>query len=93
LLFFSILFVNCVPTQTVALGGAPLLLCAFGALAAGRGVLAGTASRRQKIQEQIAAREAEKKRIETDADVGGIATAGVSTCVHYIVLLCRSRYW
>jgi len=63
---------------SVALGGAPLALGALGALAAGRGILSGTAARRQKIQDQIAAREAEKKRIQAEADPGGLATATVS---------------
>ena len=61
------------------MGGAPLALGALGVLAASRGVLAGTVARRQKIQEDIAQREAAKKaKIELEADAGGLATAAVS---------------
>lgn len=66
-------------SYTVALGGAPLALGALGALAAGRGALAGTAARRQKIQEEIAAREAAKRSLEADVDSGGLVAATVSS--------------
>lgn len=62
----------------VALGGAPLALGALGALAAVRGALAGTAARREKIQEQIAAREEQKKlAAQQDVDFEGVVTAGI----------------
>ena len=69
---------------TVALGGAPLALGALGALAAGRGALAGTAARRQKIQEEIAAREAAKRSLEADVDSGGLVAATVSSVLQWM---------
>jgi hypothetical protein len=60
------------------LGGAPLALGALGALAAARGALAGTAVRREKIQEQIAAQEAKKKlAAQQEVDAEGIIKAGI----------------
>ena len=66
--------------HTVALGGAPLALGALGILAAGRGVLSGTVARREKIQQDIAQREAQKAKQakQAQADAGGIAAAAVS---------------
>lgn len=61
--------------MTVALGGAPLALGGLGALAAARGALTKTAARREKIQAEIAAREAEKKAVVTEVDGEGLFQA------------------
>jgi hypothetical protein len=61
--------------STVALGGAPLVLAGLGALAAARGSLAATAARREKIQEEIARQEAQKKALSAEADAGGLVDA------------------
>jgi hypothetical protein len=63
---------------TVALGAAPLVLGALGALAAGRSALAGTAARRQAIQDDIAKKQAAaaaKKAAALEVDGGGLAAA------------------
>jgi hypothetical protein len=60
---------------TVALGGAPLALGGLAALAAARSTLAATAERREKIQAEIARREAQKKAVSASADAGGLAQA------------------
>jgi hypothetical protein len=63
----------------VALGAAPLLLAPLIALSAGRSVLAGTKTRRERIESDIAAAEAAKlKKIKDSAvDPGGLVGAAV----------------
>ena len=79
---------NAVPLG-VALGAAPLLLAPLVALGAGRSVLAGTAARREKIQEEIAAREAaKKKKVAAEVDGGALTSAVVrSMSVSNVVVL------
>jgi uncharacterized protein HemX len=63
----------------VALGAAPLLLAPLVALSAGRSVLAGTKARRERIEKDIAAREAArlKKKKESEVDSSGLVIAVV----------------
>lgn len=61
---------NAVPAG-VALGGAPLLLAPIALLGAGRGVLQNTVARREKIQKEIDAFEAAKKKKQVQAEVDG----------------------
>jgi hypothetical protein len=65
----------------VALGLAPLLAAPFIALTAGRGILAGTKARREKIQQEIddAAAAKKKKTVFADVDAGGVTKALVRT--------------
>jgi hypothetical protein len=60
----------------VVLGAAPLLLAPFVALTAGRGVLAGTKARREKIQQEIAAVEAAKLKKSKESAVDGTGVVG-----------------
>eukprot|EP00548_Thalassiothrix_antarctica_P003775 CAMPEP_0194129926 /NCGR_PEP_ID=MMETSP0152-20130528/1117_1 /TAXON_ID=1049557 /ORGANISM="Thalassiothrix antarctica, Strain L6-D1" /LENGTH=336 /DNA_ID=CAMNT_0038824315 /DNA_START=76 /DNA_END=1086 /DNA_ORIENTATION=- len=60
----------------VLLGAAPLILAPLAGLVVGRNILAGTASRRAEIEKEIAAREkAEKNKVDTEIDGGGLALA------------------
>jgi outer membrane biosynthesis protein TonB len=65
----------------VALGLAPLIAAPFIALTAGRGILAGTKARREKIQQEIddAAAAKKKKIVLADVDAGGVTKALVRT--------------
>lgn len=66
--------------EGVALGAAPLVVAPLLALGAGRDLLTKTAANRQKIQDEIAAKEAaaKKAKLGADVDAGGITTAVVS---------------
>ena len=68
---------NAVPAG-IAAGAAPLVLAPVALLAAGRGILGNTKARREKIQAEIAAFEAAKKKKEVSADVDG---AGLATAL------------
>lgn len=52
-----------------------MALAGLGALATARGALANSAARREKIQAEIARREAQKKAVSVEADGGGLVAA------------------
>lgn len=83
---------NAVPAG-VALGAAPLLLAPIALLGAGRGVLSGTKARREKIQAEIAAAEAAKKKkaVQAEVDGGGVVTALVRGSVFFVCNPTSSR--
>ena len=66
---------NAIPAG-LALGAVPLVLAPLALLGAGRGALANTKERREKIQQEIAAAEAAKQKRLVKADVDGEAAAG-----------------
>jgi hypothetical protein len=73
---------NAVPVG-LALGAVPLLLAPVVLLGAGRGALAGTVARREKIQTDIAKKEADarKKKVQAEVDGSGLGKAVVRSAL------------
>jgi hypothetical protein len=71
---------NAVPIG-LALGAAPLLLAPVALLGAGRSALSGTVARREKIQTEIAKKEAaaRKKKLQSELDGNALTGAVVRT--------------